>query len=102
MLRLALGRIAPIADTRAALLVLSVPSASIACGEFCCARDIASSREIFRALSGARARPGCRPGLRTCAPRFGVATARNAKAVAESNIIGDLMFNDIRPSTGIG
>src|SRR2546423_1080268 len=58
---------APTADVRAALLVRSVPSAAMACGEFCCAIATASSSEILRALSGALVRPGWRPGLTTWA-----------------------------------
>src|SRR5256714_6733681 len=86
MLRLALGRIAPIAAARAALLVLSPPSAWIASGAFCCAMRTASSSEILRALSGARVKPGCRPGLRTWAPASG--TTRNKTTIAGSNLIG--------------
>src|SRR5689334_2210335 len=66
---MALGRMAPTADVRAALVVRSVPSAAIACGEFCCAIATASWSEILRALSGAFVRPGCRPGLSTWAAR---------------------------------
>jgi hypothetical protein len=50
--------IAPTADTLAALLVLSTPSARTAAGAFWSAIRIASLSEIFRALSGARVSPG--------------------------------------------
>src|SRR5689334_6360 len=79
----ALGKIAPTAAVRAALLVRSVPSAAIACGEFCCAIATASSSEIFRALSGALVRPGWRPGLMTCAAtELAELTIRNAETAS--------------------
>src|ERR1700694_2256966 len=94
MLWLALGRMAPIADTRAALLVLSVPSAWIASGEFCWARRIASAREILRVLSGPRVRPGWSPVL-TCAPALEPMANRSDSRIAAYSFIGVFSFSTI-------
>src|SRR3954463_9182446 len=85
-LSVALGRIAPIAETRAALLARSVPSAWIAWGEFCWAIRIASSSEILRALSGARACPGWGAGFKTWGAAIGAAA--NSSTVAANSIFG--------------
>ena len=74
-----------------------VPSAWIAVGEFRCAMRIASSREIFLALSGERVRPGCKPGFRTCAPAPvpGARASANASVVAGRSLAGCLSLSDI-------